>query len=429
MRIPLYSPLESRDGTLAADANLKNALVEVGEGDGTILVMKRPGIALTNEIITGGLAQGVADLNGELYAVENDELWTRVPMLGAWDEGTISSVSVSDLNTELVNNSPLSLTHYCSVYFQGVFYVWIVWNSPGFINTYSSVDLVTWALEPTALAAVQRGPRIVHNGKLVCLPKTFDASTAFYGDRVTVFDTAAAAGTSLTITNFPFTGGQTLRTEYALASFGGYLWLHGGTDEFVFGQPQELYNDVWKSATGASWELVSSGVGNLELNSTLLAYANKLWLFQDGYDWYNSTDGITWAFYELPGESITVGYLHSAGFVEYAGNLWVFNQDTSGNVITGSGSTLYGVFNGTLWTTSGFGKWAGTQNFHTTCQIADYTYLNWGSTLPYVIGDSVYVISVGVPVKNVSLVDYRQHIIVNKLTYSGGSTPLTSIPL
>ena len=106
MRIPLYSPLESRDGTLAADANLKNALVEVGEGDGTILVMKRPGIALTNEIITGGLAQGVADLNGELYAVENDELWTRVPMLGAWDEGTISSVSVSDLNTELVASFP-----------------------------------------------------------------------------------------------------------------------------------------------------------------------------------------------------------------------------------------------------------------------------------------------------------------------------------
>lgn len=97
MRIPLYSTLESRDGTLAADANLKNALVEVGEGDGTILVVKRPGIALTNEIITGGLAQGIADLNGLVYSVFDDTLLAFNPtapetITGGWNLGSASPI-------------------------------------------------------------------------------------------------------------------------------------------------------------------------------------------------------------------------------------------------------------------------------------------------------------------------------------------------
>lgn len=88
MRIPLYSTLESRDGTLAADANLKNALVEVGEGDGTILVVKRPGLALGYEAVRG-LAQGIADLNGVVYSVFNDVLVIPVSVTDIEYAGTV----------------------------------------------------------------------------------------------------------------------------------------------------------------------------------------------------------------------------------------------------------------------------------------------------------------------------------------------------
>lgn len=72
MRLPLSVPLESRDGTLAKDAKLKNSIVENIEG--VLMVIKRPGISLNSRIVENGTAQGVFSLNGVPYAIADDTL-------------------------------------------------------------------------------------------------------------------------------------------------------------------------------------------------------------------------------------------------------------------------------------------------------------------------------------------------------------------
>lgn len=72
MRLNLCNSLESRDGTLVADAKLKNAVVENIEG--SLVVVKRPGITLKTELAPG-LAQGLFSLNGLIYAIVNDTFY------------------------------------------------------------------------------------------------------------------------------------------------------------------------------------------------------------------------------------------------------------------------------------------------------------------------------------------------------------------
>lgn len=95
MRLKLTAPLRSRDGTLAKGAGMKNALAEL-HGD-KVKLIKRPGIALTNEIITGGLAQGIADLNGLVYSVFDDTLLAFTltapeTVIGGWNLRSASPI-------------------------------------------------------------------------------------------------------------------------------------------------------------------------------------------------------------------------------------------------------------------------------------------------------------------------------------------------
>ena len=71
MRLPLCYPIESRDGTLAADSKMKNMVVENVEGD--LVAVKRPGVSVAIELPTG-LAQGLFSLNGLAYAIVDDVL-------------------------------------------------------------------------------------------------------------------------------------------------------------------------------------------------------------------------------------------------------------------------------------------------------------------------------------------------------------------
>lgn len=80
MRFPLFNPLESRDGTLAKDANLKNAVVEIEEE--AVLIVKRPGMVFGTEQVAGGIAQGLVAFNFLRYSIVNDILWFPSPVSG-----------------------------------------------------------------------------------------------------------------------------------------------------------------------------------------------------------------------------------------------------------------------------------------------------------------------------------------------------------
>lgn len=88
MRLPLASLLESRDGTLDKDANLKNAIMEVVDGE--VIVSKRPGLTtLFDEFLTP--AQGIFNWEPSVpgdppqLAVVADDVLNIVPFGGtAW---------------------------------------------------------------------------------------------------------------------------------------------------------------------------------------------------------------------------------------------------------------------------------------------------------------------------------------------------------
>lgn len=74
LRLPLAASLESRDGTLARDARMKNALAEVIEGD--VWAIKRPGVANATDVAGGAaVGQGMVALNGKAYIVAGDKLY------------------------------------------------------------------------------------------------------------------------------------------------------------------------------------------------------------------------------------------------------------------------------------------------------------------------------------------------------------------
>lgn len=77
MRLKLTAPLRSRDGTLAKGAGMKNALAEL-HGD-KVKLIKRPGLALGSETVTGGTPQGMIELNGVAYSVVQDSIWRLEP--------------------------------------------------------------------------------------------------------------------------------------------------------------------------------------------------------------------------------------------------------------------------------------------------------------------------------------------------------------
>ena len=71
MRLKLTAPLQSRDGTLAKGAKMKNVLAEV-KGD-IVKAAKRPGAAL----LLSGTAmkgQGAISFSGALFVVSGDTL-------------------------------------------------------------------------------------------------------------------------------------------------------------------------------------------------------------------------------------------------------------------------------------------------------------------------------------------------------------------
>ena len=99
MRLPLCYPIESRDGTLAADSKMKNMVVENVEGD--LVAVKRPGVTKQTEL-PPGLAQGLFSLNGMPYGIVNDILMsfdsavTGGGITGGFDLRTGRSIAYSN---------------------------------------------------------------------------------------------------------------------------------------------------------------------------------------------------------------------------------------------------------------------------------------------------------------------------------------------
>lgn len=107
MRIPLGAPLESRDGTLARDALVRNAIAEaVGEA---LTVRKRPGLSDAG-IVAAGVAQLLYYWNGKFRTVVGDALsGGELSVFPRWgDKGSEVTLSNGDLTASFALASTMS---------------------------------------------------------------------------------------------------------------------------------------------------------------------------------------------------------------------------------------------------------------------------------------------------------------------------------
>ena len=144
------------------------------------------------------------------------------------------------------------------------------------------------------------------------------------------------------------------RASHYVLSFANRLWLMGGMQIFESGPPYVAYNDVYSSADGVNWELVSPSAGwsprGLIMGGVVFdgamwvigggtydirTYTNDVWKSVDGVNWVQVTPAAAWA----PRQ-----YHNIAAF---AGKLWVLGGATDG---TGGSNDVWYSSDGALWT-------------------------------------------------------------------------------
>lgn len=86
--------------------------------------------------------------------------------------------------------------------------------------------------------------------------------------------------------------------------FQGKIWLLGGAEQYYYGTPADLRNDVWCSEDGRAWRQVTAQAPwSPRAYHGAVAFADRLWVFGGGNylpgyearnDVWCSTDGVNW---------------------------------------------------------------------------------------------------------------------------------------
>lgn len=103
------------------------------------------------------------------------------------------------------------------------------------------------------------------------------------------------------------------RLAGATVEFKGRMWLLGGTENYYFGDQKSLKNDVWSSADGKNWQLVTANAGwsprayhqAVVLNDRIYVMGggnyvpeeesrNDVWSSADGKHWIQETRHAPW---------------------------------------------------------------------------------------------------------------------------------------
>lgn len=274
--VPLYAPVESRDGSLQKGAFTKNAFAEaVGDAMHTF---RRPGLS-PYSTSTAGAGQGITNFfgtDGEEYLIQvsGGIAYTNAPVGYDTDwvfSGNLQSASGNNLGRATWSNV---------VRFRGL--LWVVGtqffdtSSTRFLVAYSADDGTTW---------------------------TFALDVAEGGS----YPTAA---------------------KWELCSHGGKLFLVHGTEG------ASHLRQCWSSTDGTTWTQVSAATG------VTSAYSTHLLSHSDGYMYlflstttnpvWRSTDGVSWASPAATAAFNGTGQLFGYGCIAQGSYLYVFGGAGSG---------------------------------------------------------------------------------------------------
>lgn len=295
--LPLYSPIESRDGSLTKGAFLKNAFVErVGDA---INSFRRPGLSAYSTLGTAVAGQGITnyfttDGDERLFAALGGAVYTAgVPQLGAdWIDGNGAGLSCS--------GTPNTIHMPAIVSYNGILFAIGGNNREGSPSSarfvvYYSTDGETW----TKLIDIADGtagyPRAgawsacVHDGKIFIAGGNTSAGT-FYED---VWYTTNGS----TWTNSA--------TDMGLSGSGAIMGLVSHSDGKMYAFQRAVSNCITYSTDGVTWTLISSTPGYntggaQRLANQFLSYGGYLYSI-GGYTTgnqqkiYRSTDGASWS--------------------------------------------------------------------------------------------------------------------------------------
>ena len=403
MRLALSNSLESRDGTLSKDAKMKNMVIELIEGQPT--AVKRPGIIYTTEPVPGGMAQGLISLNGIPYSITDDSLINlntleSLPLGGGGSGGGAGPidpakwVKVYEAMIDSTSGSHDTMqSSYRVVRFQGRVLVFFAWNFPGYPGyAYATeTNLTAWtSVFNTPEMFSTRGPKLVHGSLLFGLPRVFSATSNIE----TVADIYATENVYVTtaVTSAPISWGVTSRTDYSVVSWGGYLWIYGGTD-----QSGNLLDDVWRSSNGIAWTQTCAAVGYGQDFATFYDQSGYLWLQTGGeadQAWFRSSDGVTWDDMTATlADSGDVYWGAAAGSAVINSARWQFGGSyyhyvDAFNIYPAIQG--YFKFDGSLFTDYTLAPWVGVGQ-----GVDGYNNSNYNCTIPIVISGVLYVLVVG----------------------------------
>lgn len=394
--VPVFAPVQSRDGSLSRDSYLKNAYVEPFGKDG-MRVVRRPGLAVysTN---SAGAGSGItsyrdADSNEYLFVSTGGTLYNASAKAPEADASTKQAVLTSGGNytyyPELVHKSGVTYaigstaantrfivwyslnggetwTQLLDVVADGTTYpfgfntcrlcahngkIVLVTDGTGGYDTWESADGVTWAKlddnygVTTALEAL-----VSHLGALYLF--TDDATNPVLKST----DDGATWATAGANPGFEGTSG---RLSYGVCSDGTYLYVMGGQSGAT-----NSCQKVYRSADGTTWaELGSNALSGVIASASLgngVSVAISSGLF---YLYENSDSGAAVAKVWTSGDAQTWSLAAQLDYFGYAQNTDIW-PTTGGNnysvrIVIARGRLMMSWFNGT----SSFGAAASMRLF------------------------------------------------------------------
>jgi hypothetical protein len=192
-----------------------------------------------------------------------------------------------------------------------------VWSSVDGLNWVQVTDSVPWANRATQIVTVFKNLMWLMGGQTVNLNPAVAAPTVVYND---VY--SSADGVSWTLVT-PDAGWSPRGQIIGNVVYGGKMWIIGGGTYNV----RSYLNDVWNSSDGATWNLVAEAApwAGRQFHN-IAVFADKMWVIAGGTAadeggstdvWY-STDGKNWA--NLPNTPWT--YRHAASAWVFQSALW-----------------------------------------------------------------------------------------------------------
>nr|WP_320161582.1 hypothetical protein [uncultured Methanoregula sp.] len=246
-------------------------------------------------------------------------------------------------------------------------------------------------------------------------------------------------------TEITASAGFSPRYDYGTVAFNDQLWIIGGHIQNAFlwgcsGNSTCDMNDVWSSADGKNWTLVTDNAGfSPRSGSGVAVFNNRLWVIGGGTfdnsknDVWSSADGKNWT---LVTDNASFSPRSGSGVAVFDNRLWVIGGGTFDNLkndvwssadgknwteITDSAgfSPRYGkgvaVFDNQLWIIGGVG------DSEYTDPATGYTYISEGGSKDVwssADGKNWTLVNSGAPFKNIEFIPVT--VFDNKLWIIGG---------